>query len=656
MSLQSPTISVVMPVYNSGRFLKEAIDSILEQTFTDFEFIIINDGSGDNSKSILEEYTDPRIRILTNTKNRGLVYSLNRGVQESRGEFIARFDADDISHPERFDKQIEFLKANPAISGCSTFVDLIDIYGNKTGVWNEDRSTVTEAEIRNCIVRTNCLAHPAMMIRSRDLKKFAYRHELKLSEDWGLWLEMLSAGYRFAKLPEVLLRYRLHPQSVTHKFNVAGPFKKIILFKIAYLKRRVTKFRFNHWDLRILFSLLLSILAYPLKALLRPFLSRTRMALSRKPWRFLSVLNNIKSIPSGTRVLFVFPYYHTGGAENVHYSVAESVLDTKPVVLFTSKSKDEGYKDSFNSIAQCIDISDFADFPLLKKILLKTLAGKLNKLTALTVFSSNTSFFYYLLPLLSSSVKKVDLIHAFVDELEDGPEKWSLPYVSLLDARVFVSKHAQNQMLQWYNRHQVSEEYNSRLQFVRNFTFLPPSLPAKSTVPPLKVVYIGRAGIEKRVPLLLQVVSHFRDDSGIRFTFIGDMEKLVPDDLHSVIELPGTIKADAIRQYLSDSHLLLLASSREGMPMVIFEAMAHGVIPVSTAVGDVPEYIRDGETGFLLPLLSEKELIRQFILILEKLKNNPASINHLSRNVYEMACEEFDHMKFTESYRKVLLS
>jgi glycosyltransferase involved in cell wall biosynthesis len=494
------------------------------------------------------------------------------------------------------------------------------------------------------------------MIRSRDLKKFAYRHELKLSEDWGLWLEMLSAGYRFAKLPEVLLRYRLHPQSVTHKFNVAGPFKKIILFKIAYLKRRVTKFRFNHWDLRILFSLLLSILAYPLKALLRPFLSRTRMALSRKPWRFLSVLNNIKSIPSGTRVLFVFPYYHTGGAENVHYSVAESVLDTKPVVLFTSKSKDEVYKDSFNSIAQCIDISDFADFPLLKKILLKTLAGKLNKLTALTVFSSNTSFFYYLLPLLSSSVKKVDLIHAFVDELEDGPEKWSLPYVSLLDARVFVSKHAQNQMLQWYNRHQVSEEYNSRLQFVRNFTFLPPSLPAKSTVPPLKVVYIGRAGIEKRVPLLLQVVSHFRDDSGIRFTFIGDMEKLVPDDLHSVIELPGTIKADAIRQYLSDSHLLLLASSREGMPMVIFEAMAHGVIPVSTAVGDVPEYIRDGETGFLLPLLSEKELIRQFILILEKLKNNPASINHLSRNVYEMACEEFDHMKFTESYRKVLLS
>src|SRR5580698_9685158 len=112
-TINNPKVTVLMPVYNGEKYIKEALESILQQTFIDFEFLIINDGSTDNSVSIIKSFNDNRIRLIHNEKNSGLVYSLNKGIGLSNGEYIARMDCDDVSIPERLEKQVGFLNSNP---------------------------------------------------------------------------------------------------------------------------------------------------------------------------------------------------------------------------------------------------------------------------------------------------------------------------------------------------------------------------------------------------------------------------------------------------------------------------------------------------------------------------------------------------------------
>jgi len=127
-----PVISVLMPVFNAEKDLRQAIDSILNQSFTDFEFLIINDGSTDDSVNIIRSFTDPRIRLIQNPQNLGLVPTLNRGLAEACGKYIARMDADDISEPERFASQIVLLEKTPA-DICGGLFRIIDSEGKVTG-------------------------------------------------------------------------------------------------------------------------------------------------------------------------------------------------------------------------------------------------------------------------------------------------------------------------------------------------------------------------------------------------------------------------------------------------------------------------------------------------------------------------------------------
>ena len=115
-----PRVSVVMPAYNAEKYIGEAIDSILNQTFTDFEFIIIDDGSSDRTADIVKSYSDPRIRLLANERNSGIVASLNRGIQKATGKYIARMDADDYSRLDRIKKQVDFLDNHPEVIALGT--------------------------------------------------------------------------------------------------------------------------------------------------------------------------------------------------------------------------------------------------------------------------------------------------------------------------------------------------------------------------------------------------------------------------------------------------------------------------------------------------------------------------------------------------------
>ena len=204
--MASPEVSVLMPVYNGARFLAEAIDSVLGQTFGDFELLAINDGSSDETAEILARYRDSRVRIVDNGRNLGLIASLNRGFDLARGDFIARMDADDLCFPRRLEKQVNFLRENPWVGLCGTW---FCTFGN--GKPKIIRPPIQADDMAARLFFESPLGHPTVMFR-RPLfveRGLIYKDEFLHAEDYELWTRAAEVT-GLANLPDVLLRYRQH--------------------------------------------------------------------------------------------------------------------------------------------------------------------------------------------------------------------------------------------------------------------------------------------------------------------------------------------------------------------------------------------------------------------------------------------------------------
>ena len=233
-----PAVSVILPAYNCEKFIGKAIQSVLQQTFTDFELIIINDGSTDNTGSIIQTFDDQRIVYLKNPGNQGLISTLNNAISYAKGKYIARMDGDDISLSERLAKQKVFLDQNENISVVASTIEFINDQEEKTGIWELDRQTITPTQIRRAILKQNCIAHPTVMMRSEIMKQLKYMDYQKNIEDYDLWLRLLNRGYKIAKLDEPLLLYRIHASSITSiHLKKRNPFFKHFLMKIKFLTR-----------------------------------------------------------------------------------------------------------------------------------------------------------------------------------------------------------------------------------------------------------------------------------------------------------------------------------------------------------------------------------------------------------------------------------
>ena len=208
-----PAVTVLMPVYNAQRFVGQAVQSILDQSLSDFEFLIIDDGSTDDTRSIIDGYPDPRIRVLR-TERSGVAAALRLGLTEAGGEYIARMDADDESLPQRLHIEKQALDRDPRALLVHSRVDYIDDDGRVM------RSAVgdprTSLETKWSLLWRNVPFHPTVMMRATLLKDHGlnYRIEANWAEDFDLWNRASALG-EFVFLPDVLVRYRIHGQSIT---------------------------------------------------------------------------------------------------------------------------------------------------------------------------------------------------------------------------------------------------------------------------------------------------------------------------------------------------------------------------------------------------------------------------------------------------------
>ena len=295
---QQPLVSVIMPVHNTGNFLVQAIESIRSQTHTNFELICVDDGSTDITPMILESYArmDKRIKVYTNSKNRGIGYSLNRGLKHVQGEFIARMDADDISLPTRFAEQLTLLKKNPSLVACGGQAAMIDPNGR---VFAYKHFPTDPTMLYKMIMRMVPLQHPILMARASVFKDYLYNESVSTAEDVDMLFYLLSKG-SIGNTKTLIYQYRK-----TDLSNGYHSVKKTFMITFASRFSAILKYGYkpNFSGLFATFMQFTIVQLFPAKLVVRVFeMLRYDPPLWKRGIRIIStlggLLTKVKVLPS----------------------------------------------------------------------------------------------------------------------------------------------------------------------------------------------------------------------------------------------------------------------------------------------------------------------------------------------------------------------
>ncbi len=213
--MKKPLVTVILPAYNAAKHLRQAIDSIVAQTYKNFELLVIDDGSTDLTARIILSFRDPRVKYVKNEENLGLIATLNKGIEIARGEYIVRMDADDISLPKRIEKQVSFMQSFPKVGASGTWYYTFGGNGSKKLKVSSD-----PAWLQANLLFNSCLCHPSTIIRKETLLKnnIRYNPEYKHAEDYDLWIQ-LSRVSALSNIREFLFKYRSHSGQVSEQHN-----------------------------------------------------------------------------------------------------------------------------------------------------------------------------------------------------------------------------------------------------------------------------------------------------------------------------------------------------------------------------------------------------------------------------------------------------
>lgn len=232
--MNGPNVSVVMAAYNAEKTVAETVESILAQSFRDFEFIIVEDGSGDRTAEIIGRFSDARIRLLRNERNLGLAPSLQRGVQEARGRYIARTDADDTSHPERLARQVQFLDAHPEIGAAASSFNIMD---EQSRIYDQRARRPEDEYLQRELLKWNLFCAGSVMMRHDLLGQIGgYDSRLLSAEDYDVILRLAEIS-RLAIMEEKLYSWRVRPDSITHSETAKQHQFAELVLRMAWQRR-----------------------------------------------------------------------------------------------------------------------------------------------------------------------------------------------------------------------------------------------------------------------------------------------------------------------------------------------------------------------------------------------------------------------------------
>lgn len=265
--MNAQKVSLIMSVYNGEAFLEETINSVLKQTFADFEFVIVNDGSTDKSLEIINQFIakDSRVKVVNNVKNIGLTKSLNIGIQHSIGEYIARLDAGDFSYPQRFEEQVKFLDQNQDVGLVGSWAYVVDESRNKL---KELKYPLNDKEIKKSLIKYNPFVHSSIMFRKSVVSQIEfYNTDYFYAQDYELYFRLWPYT-QFANIPSFLVEYRRYSESITSTKN-----KEQVLFANKSRKYAIEKGYYKKYNYVYIFkNYLVSLIPTRLKFFIKKFI------------------------------------------------------------------------------------------------------------------------------------------------------------------------------------------------------------------------------------------------------------------------------------------------------------------------------------------------------------------------------------------------
>lgn len=661
-------VDIVIPTYKRAILLPETLSSVQQQTFADWRCFVAEDGQTvETSAAVAPFLKDSRFLYLPGRHCGTPAGPRNRAIRQGSAPLIAFLDDDDLWLPEKLDVQMQFMEKHP---GCV-------LLGANAYRWNGKCHSVIGSSLFfskppagrigfKTLAAVNFIINSTALIRRKVLSVSGLLNEdprLASFEDYDLWLRIAALGEvwfqdrALAIYRDVLeesirrgLAPHIHARQLARVFSTAlhgsretpSPLSRPENKAFASVcRRRCARLRLQEME-----QGLRRVLRIP-DGLGKQLL----LAAGRMVGRVIGLWLRHAMLP-GRSIFMIFPFYHTGGAERVHADIIRSLRDYRPHVFIVNKSNNTAFLNAFAQNAKLYNIEHFCRLREICFLVIGCLAEFINRAGTAAVFGCNTGFFYELLPLLKKDIKKIDLIHAF----GGGLEETSLPCVPLLDARVVINKMTVADFARLYAENGIAPDYMQRIHVIENRVAVSETLPEKS-FDIIRVLYVGRGTAEKRVYLVGKIARMCTERNPlVTSTLIGDVaDSVCPEDL-PYCRLMGEILDDAqLDLFYSTAHFILLTSSREGFPLVLMEAMAHGVVPVTTNVGGISTHIVSGFNGILIDEIDEDLITEEFVGHILDLAADNCKYRSLSLSAHRYAKKHFCNPGFAQAYRNLFL-
>ncbi|MGL2964085.1 GNAT family N-acetyltransferase [Flavobacterium sp. RSB2_4_14] len=669
-----PIVSVFVMVYNHEKYLTYTIDSILMQKSNfDFEIVVGEDCSTDASREILIQYHNRfpgKFNLLLHEENIGAQKNQIEILNNCKGKYIALCEGDDYwTDTLKLQKQVDFLEANSEYSlvgGKAQITENNDLKEIIGGSLNKEFYKIEDLISYNDFITCTVLFRNKKIDLSK-LKNIVFG-------DWLLYCLILSDGSKGKIINEVFSVYRVHNNGVMKSLGIENIEKNLIAQYLLY--KREYKFNFSSLGQneinRISKNILLrefsrkNFLKVIKMIYLNFFLTNNFMLIKwllfkifsyvKKRFRsfilYFSLLKHVIMFylsSKSKKNIFIFPFYHTGGAEKVHLDIIKSLCKKKNLVLFTNFSHNNHFLNDFEKNSKVFHYYKFKHFPIYRKLVNKIFKNLKNS-SSITIFGSNSTFFYDILVHLPKTTKKIDLIHSFSFP-DEGLEQYSLSKVNYLDKRMVINTKTKNDFIQQYNENGISDEFIDRIEIINIAVDLPEAKTSKRRDrEKLEIIYCGRIAKEKRVNIVVEIAKKTHEFANIKIYGHKEIEVKDIDDYYQ----KNITKPEDLKKIYENADILLITSYREGFPVVIKEAMANGVVCLSTDVGSISEHISNNITGYIVPNEDEQEIINKFSDLIKKLSLDKNLLNQLSDNAFRHANENFKMKTFQNKIKNLI--
>jgi O-antigen biosynthesis protein len=624
-----PLVSVIIPCYNYGHYVEEAIDSVLQQTFQNFEIIVVNDGSTDPvTIEVLKHLKKPKTRVI-HQANKGLPEARNEGIRHAKGKYICCLDADDTLEPTYLEKAVALLEANPGIAFAYSWVRL---FGDEEKIW------YTEPYDLEKLLRYNHISVASVFRYDAWKQVGGYCSEMRQGyEDWEFWIRLGSHGFRGQLIPEALFNHRRHGRTMTHEAQERH--QKLV----ADIARR------NQ-----------ALFANPslVKNIQRTYFD------SRVNHPFLN-LNDPKDFRQGDArpsLLILVPWLQIGGAETVLYQVMSGLQQLFRFYLFTTLPDKNEWHDRFYQLTKNIyHLPNFLPEYAWEDFLVNFIHTR----DIQQVLISHSEFGYSILPKLKESFPNVRTVNLLHNDSDLGFFRHSVQYDSYLDLHIVVNElikqklHAMGKVdlakvYTIYNAIDEEKVFNPAL-------YQPEKVRERWQLPPGKkvVTYIGRLSREKQPDHFLRLASKLKHRSDLFFLLVGDgpLRDIVEAEIKQLglqehLRWYKMVSPEQIPEILAGTDLMVLTSEVEGFPMVVLETLAMGVPVISYDVGDVRSVVQSGVNGFIIPPQQHELLVQKVSEVL----SDESMLEGLRKRARVVLIErDFTLERMIKQYQEVLV-